>query len=413
MALDVETASTRSSLNDIVTEESIVYSDAFQVEETYDYEQSTVDNYRAEQNSLVGDYVDIRQTLDYSYHPYYDERRQLLQDQLLKNVVSSGRRQQWPWIVFTAGAMGAGKSFTIRWMNKNEYFPLSEVVQVDPDHFKSAMPEWRDYINLNALEAGTKTHLESGFLVEIAQEKLLSQSKHIQVDGSLRDYKWYQYVFQKIKERYPHYNIAILYIYASKPTVYKRVEARARVTGRHVPKESIDQSVEQVPYSVEQLKPYCDFVAYIENEGEPRLTNYFDQLHPDGTKDPSWLLIKNKFPSHDPELRAQCQNEIDDIFQQHDIVLFSKSWCTFSDRIKDLLASLNIHIVVAELDNFDSIEKTIVMQTCLVQLSSTHTVPQLYYRGRFIGDYSTVIKYHDEGVLGNYLPINEEFQASV
>lgn len=405
---DMTMTASRESLQDIISQEAIVHTDAFEVDESYDFDRSTAENYGSEENNLVGDFVDIRETLDYSYHPFYDTRRQLLQDQLLKNVISSGRRQAAPWIVFTAGAMGAGKSFTIRWMNQNEYFPLSDIVQIDPDQFKSAMPEWRDYIHNSPLDAGSKTHLESGFLVEIAQEKLLSESKNIQVDGSLRDYKWYQIVFQKIKERYPHYNIAILYIYASKESVYRRVEARSRVTGRHVPKESIDQSLEQVPFSVEQLKPYCDFVAYIENEGEPKLINYYDQLHPTGAKNPSWSLVKNKFPSHDPELRAECQREIDDILQQYDVVLFSKSWCTFSDRIKDLLASLNVQMMVAELDSFESIEKTIVMQMCLVQLSSTHTVPQLYYRGQFIGDSSTITNYHEEGVLGNYIPLNED-----
>lgn len=36
-------------------------------------------------------------------------------DSLVKNVVGASSSKEHPWIVFTAGAMGAGKSYTINW----------------------------------------------------------------------------------------------------------------------------------------------------------------------------------------------------------------------------------------------------------------------------------------------------------
>ena len=36
-------------------------------------------------------------------------------DSLVSNVVGASSEKDHPWIVFTAGAMGAGKSHTINW----------------------------------------------------------------------------------------------------------------------------------------------------------------------------------------------------------------------------------------------------------------------------------------------------------
>lgn len=46
------------------------------------------------------------------------------QDDLINSVLGVGRvPQQHPWIVFTAGAMGAGKSRCVSWMATKGIFP--------------------------------------------------------------------------------------------------------------------------------------------------------------------------------------------------------------------------------------------------------------------------------------------------
>ena len=61
----------------------------------------------------------------------------------------------------------------MRWLSRNGVFPLDSVVKVDPDHFKAAMPEWTGYTEVDALKAGSMTHLESGLIQELAQEMSL------------------------------------------------------------------------------------------------------------------------------------------------------------------------------------------------------------------------------------------------
>ena len=159
--------------------------------------------------------------------------------------------QPKPWIVFTAGAMGAGKSRTFSWMSERGIFPLKNVVQIDADLFKLALPEWGGYVQRCPLDAGYHTRKESGYLVEVAQELALRERKHVWVDGSLRDGFWYQQVFRQIKEAHPAYRIAIFHVTASKEAIFERVKRRAAETGRHVPEEEIVDSINRVPLSVQ------------------------------------------------------------------------------------------------------------------------------------------------------------------
>jgi len=90
-------------------------------------------------------FAEIRKTLDYSYHTNYNVVRQAWQDQLVQAVALRHAPVVRPWVVFTCGAMGAGKGYVLNWLSQNGIFPLEHVVKIDPDHFKVCMPEWKGF----------------------------------------------------------------------------------------------------------------------------------------------------------------------------------------------------------------------------------------------------------------------------
>jgi len=413
--VDTSASRTTSSLN------------LFQVSDLYDFSKSTAENYRRARRDShgrlsqilqnitneegnasddhVGEYADIRKNRDYSYHPIYTKNRQLLQDRLIRDVVCGSRDpQQAPWIIFTAGAMGAGKSFSLNWMSEHGYFPLEDLSVLDPDEFKKSLPEWNGYVEANPMRAGELTHLESGLLVEIAQEALLQRRSNIQVDGSLRDWRWYVKVFQAIKRQYPEYHIAIFHIYAEKDVVYERVKKRAKITGREVPLKTLNESIEQVPYSVSQLRSHCDFVAYVHNSNMPKLTQLYDSEHPYGYENPCWSQIRRLFPVRSASLQKTASDEVERLLESKDPILFSKTYCTWCDRAKELLRLLGVQYQVCEINNFTPSELTLLMQSVLKSISGTHQVPQLYFNKAFIGNFDRLKQlYLSEEVL-NLLP---------
>lgn len=45
--------------------------------------------------------------------------------------------------VYTCGPMGAGKGYALSWMSKHSFFPLEDIVHIDPDHFKVSCSQHR------------------------------------------------------------------------------------------------------------------------------------------------------------------------------------------------------------------------------------------------------------------------------
>lgn len=260
-----------------VSSDALLRQHEFSVPDGFDYICSTHEAYQAieGESGAWGPFAHIRSCLDQSYHGVYTRERQRLQDVLVENVVSVGRSQAHAWLIYTAGAMGAGKTRTVRWMGERGILPLHDFVHVDPDAFKTALPEWEGYWRRNPLSAGLNTQRESGYLAEIARETALRESKHVWVDGSLRDGAFHFRLLEDLRARYPTYRIALISVTAPEDVVMARVRSRAVVTGREVPVEQVRDSLARVPRSVELLAPWCDLFAEIENSNEePFLVKY-------------------------------------------------------------------------------------------------------------------------------------------
>lgn len=85
----------------------------------YSLVMSTEDNHAADDMVFLGDYREVRSILDYTYHRNYTPERQRLQDNIIRDMLDQSKivdvhgqictTPTQPWVVFTAGAMGAGK----------------------------------------------------------------------------------------------------------------------------------------------------------------------------------------------------------------------------------------------------------------------------------------------------------------
>ena len=366
----------------------------WEVPQSYDYTKPTSEVHKVPGTHVEGPHADIRQRLDFSYHNNYSLSRQGVQDVLVGNVVSSASPKEHPWLVFTAGAMGAGKSHTIRWMSEHGYFPLPDIVQIDPDRFKEQFPEWEGYLRYNPLKAGSMVHKESGYLVEIAQEASLRQKKNVWVDGSMRDGAWYSQQLQEIKRQHPEYRIAILHVYADLETILQRAEERARSTGRRVPREDIIDSYNKVPEVVEHLAAYTDFIAHIKNDGgDPQLTEYCNRDGCTLNVAGEWDEVKARFATdYDGTASDSVRRYVDEILDTHPIVVFTKSYCTYCSKLLVLLSSAGIRPHLVELDSMPG--GGISVQLELSRRTHFHTVPLLFSKGKLVGGSDAVAKLH-------------------
>lgn len=251
---------------------------SYSIPEGYDWNKSTMANYKNNKpphhnDDFVGEFQSIRRNkLDYNYHEHYIPQRQLFQDSIIQHFLSKPRvvdkngqtchSPTQPWIVFTAGAMGAGKSYTIKKLAKEDFFPLESFVMVDPDEIRRHLPEFYDY---DSQQAGEMTRLEAGMIAELLTLVALSNGQNVLVDGSLKDSVWYQQYFAQLRTDYPWLQIAILHITAPKQAVLDRAQSRSLKTGRVVPEHTLFDALERVPQSVKILSPLVDFSCEINN----------------------------------------------------------------------------------------------------------------------------------------------------
>jgi predicted kinase len=193
---------------------------------------SSEENHRSNDRKFYGQFAHIRETLDYSYHGNYTYERQRFQDavvnEFLNGAVITDKNGEVcttptePWIVFTAGAMGAGKSYTMRTLVDRGLFPLLAFVRVDPDEIRRYLPEFHLYIEQNPELAGELTNKEAGFISEILTLAGLQAGKNVLVDGSLRDSSWYRTYFDRLRTEFEGLRLAIVHVSAPRESVFQR-----------------------------------------------------------------------------------------------------------------------------------------------------------------------------------------------
>jgi hypothetical protein len=215
-----------------------------------------------------------RSRLDYSYHRKPAFTRQELQDAILSRVVSAvtevPSQSATKWIVFMAGAMGVGKGYVLSTLHNSGLFPLDGFLKIDPDMLKVELPEMSGYLRVDPESAATKIHRESTQMADVLFEHALINHIPALVDGSLRDVDFHQSLFKRIRSDFPEFRIAIIHVTANPVTIHERAKKRAEHTGRAVPTELLDASIEQVPRSIKLLSSDADVVFEISNDdGSP------------------------------------------------------------------------------------------------------------------------------------------------
>jgi hypothetical protein len=85
------------------------------------------------------------------------------------------------------------------------------------------------------------------------------------IDGSLRNSAWYAQYFEKLRHDYQNIQIAILHVTAPREAVFQQALERGVQTGRIVPRETLKNTIEQVPKSVQELGPLSDFFVDLHN----------------------------------------------------------------------------------------------------------------------------------------------------
>jgi predicted kinase len=224
-------ACSRRSKSDILLEHGAPQSDTGDRAQ-FSTLKSSEENHASDDMIFYEPYADIRASLDYTYHKNYTMERQRLQASIVQKFLDDAilidqngevcTIPTRPWIVFTAGAFGAGKGYTLNQLVRKGRFPLMAFVRVNPDDIRRELPEFPLYVRDNPDFAGELTNKEAGYIAEILTLAGLRSGKNVIVDGSLRCASWYREYFARLRVEFPLLRIAIIHVTAPRASVFQR-----------------------------------------------------------------------------------------------------------------------------------------------------------------------------------------------
>jgi len=226
-------------------------------------------------NEFVGQYQSYRRKMDYSYFNNYTIERQIMQDGIIsKYLLPINKKKKRPWILFTCGCFGAGKSHSIRYLDSMGKLKIDDYIYIDPDKIKYELPESKNLIKSEPVKAGTLLHKESTYLSLLLQYIILDCSYPLIIDGSLKDTIWYHSHINWIYNNYPQYIIGIIKVEAKLDLILSRCELRGKETGRMIPIQLINDIYSNIHQSFEKLKDIVNFYMIIENNETFNITEY-------------------------------------------------------------------------------------------------------------------------------------------
>ncbi|ORY83155.1 zeta toxin-domain-containing protein [Protomyces lactucae-debilis] len=251
------------------------------------------------QKEYTSPYASIRSDLDYDYHTPPTPERCQVQDELIRATLQRHaaataaypvKQHKRPLLLFTAGAMGAGKSHFLSTL------PFSYVL-IDPDELMSKLPRYarpcapgstfgQGSALLQELEQSTRLRHEARLITEVILLAAMQQGADIVTDGSLRSYTWYLAQIPMLRRRFPQYRVEVVHIHCPLQEVLKRAQKRSLRTGREVPPALIERSWKDSRRAISVLgrQKLVDRVRMVDSTGPlPRVV--YDSL-----EDEAWPL---------------------------------------------------------------------------------------------------------------------------
>jgi glutaredoxin 3 len=98
---------------------------------------------------------------------------------------------------------------------------------------------------------------------------------------------------------------------------------------------------------------------------------------------------------------ARMEETVKKTVSDHPVVIYSKTWCSYSSEVKSLFKRIGVEPHVIELDQLGA--QGTQLQRVLEMLTGQSTVPNVFIGGKHIGGCTDTVKLHQDGELKKLL----------
>ncbi|CAL1411958.1 unnamed protein product [Linum trigynum] len=102
-------------------------------------------------------------------------------------------------------------------------------------------------------------------------------------------------------------------------------------------------------------------------------------------------------PSSPSSFGARLEETVKKTVAENPVVVYSKTWCSYSSEVKALFKKFGVEPLVIELDELGA--QGPQLQKILERLTGQHTVPNVFIGGKHIGGCTDTVKLHRKGEL--------------
>ncbi|CAO2839843.1 unnamed protein product [Amaranthus hypochondriacus] len=101
--------------------------------------------------------------------------------------------------------------------------------------------------------------------------------------------------------------------------------------------------------------------------------------------------------SSSPSFGSRLEDTVKKTVTENPVVVYSKTWCSYSSEVKSLFKKLGVDPYVIELDELGA--QGPQLQKVLERLTGQHTVPNVFIGGKHIGGCTDTVKLYHKGEL--------------
>ncbi|KAL0418593.1 UNVERIFIED_CONTAM: Glutaredoxin-C5, chloroplastic [Sesamum radiatum] len=98
-----------------------------------------------------------------------------------------------------------------------------------------------------------------------------------------------------------------------------------------------------------------------------------------------------------PSFGSRLEESVKKTVGENPVVVYSKTWCSYSSEVKSLFKRLGVEPIVIELDQLGP--QGPQLQKTLERMTGQHTVPNVFIGGKHIGGCTDTVKLHRKGEL--------------
>uniref|UniRef100_A0A7N0ZQJ7 Glutaredoxin domain-containing protein n=1 Tax=Kalanchoe fedtschenkoi TaxID=63787 RepID=A0A7N0ZQJ7_KALFE len=102
-----------------------------------------------------------------------------------------------------------------------------------------------------------------------------------------------------------------------------------------------------------------------------------------------------------PSFGSRLEDSVKKTVADNPVVVYSKTWCSYSSEVKSLFNRLGVQPLVIELDELGAQGPQI--QKVLERITGQHTVPNVFIGGKHIGGCTDTVKLYHKGELQSLL----------